>query len=186
MAWTSQLKAKLGEQWVPHVRNNAVQVSYEITLHGLVKTSSEPLKLGLEVVVGSSSVCLGLESRANYEEGASGAILGFGCNSTFEVGSSSRGNKEHGPHGKIDGLEAVGFDPQEPGYQAKVGSTEISQDTRSLELLGTANPAMEHKSTASPPVDWASVDAIFRVSRWGLSDVPIKVSFFTVLLFSCL
>ncbi len=138
---------------MPRVRNNAEVVSSEIGLHGLVKTSSEPLKLGLEVEVGSPNVCLGLESRANYEEGASGAILGFGYNSTFEVGSSSGGNKEPGPHSKIDGLEAVGFDPQELSYQAKVGSTEINQDTRSLELLGTANPAMEHRSMASPQVD---------------------------------
>jgi hypothetical protein len=47
-----------------------------------------------------------IEARANYED-----ILGFGYNSTFEVGSSSGGNKEPGPHGNIVELEAVGLDP---------------------------------------------------------------------------
>ncbi|GMY17717.1 hypothetical protein FCV25MIE_12956 [Fagus crenata] len=160
------LKEKIGEKWVPRVRPNAEAISSEIGPIELVTSGSEPSKLGL---VGSPNTCLGIEARASYEE-----LLGFGYNSTFEVGSSSGANNAPGPHVYLDELEGDGYDPQGLGYQDKGGSTGLSQAARSNESLGSDDTMMVHRSTAAPRLDWVSGDGIFLVSRWGHFDVSIK------------
>ena len=182
VAWTSQPKEKIGEKWVPRVRPNVEAISSEIGPIELVTSGTEPSKLGL---VGSPNTCLGIKARASYEE-----VLGFGYNSTFEVGSSSGANNAPGPHVYLDELEGDGYDPQGLGYQDKGGSMGLSQAARSNESLGSDDTVMVHRSTAAPWLDWVSGDGIFLVSWWGHFDVSIKVHVFPVLilssfLFSC-
>jgi hypothetical protein len=124
---------------VPRVRTNTEAISSEIGPIELGNCGSEPFKVGLEREVGIPTACVGLEARATYEDS-----LGFGSTSTFEVGSSSGENNKPGPHGDLNEMQGVGFDPQGLGSQAQNGSTAMS--TSSLEIFSCEDTTTVHRS----------------------------------------
>ncbi|GMY22515.1 hypothetical protein FCV25MIE_17756 [Fagus crenata] len=61
VAWTSQIKERIKEKWVPRVRTNTEAISSEIGPIELVNCGCEPFKVGLEREVGIPTACVGLE-----------------------------------------------------------------------------------------------------------------------------
>jgi hypothetical protein len=155
VVWNSKNKVHVGEHWVPREGT---------------KSKSEkggPQELVHNFAGGSSVAGLGLESQPNFE-------VGFGLNSVFEVGSSS-GHKPYG-HLKTGGSHLNNPEPQ---------VEERLIEEKSLELLGTAAPALVHRGRPAHRVEWGGVDAFCRWSRWGLAGVPLKVRILPIPIFSC-